>query len=149
MRPLSKAEAEEFQGGSPDVLTLPLALSECPPAPHVPVSPPRVGAAAAKPAEAAAPAPSKDEAAAVLAAAAAAPPAKPAAARTAAPNGKVPSGPPSRVLRLANMVGPLTLRTPALHGTVAPFAGLAASWVPKRRSLALFSCDYLLQHPMW
>ena len=106
MRPLSKAEADEFQSGSPNVLTPPLAASERPPTPHIPVSPPRVGAAAAKPAagaaqqpEAAAPAQSKAEAAA----APAAPPAKSAAAR-AAPNGKVPSGPPSRVLRLANMV---------------------------------------------
>lgn len=104
VRPLSKAEAEEFQSGSPNVLTPPLALSERPTAPHIPVSPPRVGAAAAKSAEAAAPALSKDEAAAAPTAAAA-PPAKSAAARTAAPNGKVPSGPPSRVLRLANMVG--------------------------------------------
>lgn len=98
MRPLSKAEADEFQSGSPNVLTPPLAASERPSTPHIPVSPPRVGAAAAKP-EAAAPAQSKAEAAA----APAAPPAKSAAAR-AAPNGKVPSGPPSRVLRLANMV---------------------------------------------
>ncbi len=108
VRPLSKAEAEEFQSEPPNVLTPPLAASERPPAPHIPVSPPRVGVAAAKPAaaapqqpEPAAPAQSKAEAAA----APAAPAAKSAAAR-AAPNGKVPSGPPSRVLRLANMVRP-------------------------------------------
>ena len=112
MRPLSKAEAEEFQGGSPNVLTPPLAPSERPAAPHIPVSPPRVGAAAAKPvaaaAAAAAPqepaqAPAPAQSRAEAAAAPAAPAAKPAAARTA-PNSKVPSGPPSRVLRLANMV---------------------------------------------
>ena len=112
MRPLSKAEAEEFQSSSPNVLTPPLALSQRPAAPHIPVSPPRMGAAAAKPAAAAVaagpqepaevpvPVQSKPEAAA-------APAAKPAAAKLA-PNGKVPSGPPSRVLRLANMVCPST-----------------------------------------
>ena len=125
VRPLSKAEAEEFQSGSPNVVTPPPATSQRPQVPHIPVSPPRMGPAAAKPAaapqvQAAAPqkqrpeaavpaaqavtAQGKAEPASTPAATGAAPAAKAAAAKAAQSGGKVPSGPPSRVLRLANMV---------------------------------------------
>lgn len=97
MRPLSKTEAEEFLRGSPSVVTPPLALAQRPAAPHIPVSPPRVGAAAAK--AAAVPAAAQPQAEPAAAAPSAAAP-----AGAAAQNGKAPSGPPSRVLRLANMV---------------------------------------------
>lgn len=108
-RPLSKAEAADFLSGSPAIVTPPLSAAQRPPTPHIPVSPPRMGAAAAakqpqpqKPErEAAVPAAASDAAAPAGAAAAAA---AALAAKPATQNGKAPAGTPSRVLRLANMV---------------------------------------------
>ena len=122
-RPLSKSEAADFLSGSPAIVTPPLSAAQRPPTPHIPVSPPRMGAAAAarqppqqQPEREVAAAAKGSAPAGAAPAAAAAPAAVP-----AAQNGKAPAGIPSRVLRLANMVHfhPLQSFCLALPGTLA------------------------------
>lgn len=138
VRPLSKSEAEDFAASVAKAALAPpvAAPAQRSASSGAPVSPPRVGDAAA-PAPRVASQRAQQAAPAALAAApskapAIAAPGRAAAAAgkaAAAQNGKAPSGPPSRVLRLANMVGFIMSFHPACHACLQLY--LQGAWTSR------------------